>query len=198
MRLRPLLIGTVIAVLAVALGYALFTTLARRLAQPVPDAVAEDARPAEPVAPPSSGPKIKATLFFGADDGFGLVGVEHEVPLAEPAVAQARAIVEAQLTAEPPPPLVPALPRDVKLRAVYMADSGDVFIDLDGQALRAGAQGSLEELMAVYALVNAVTVNLPTVGRVQLLLDGREADTLAGHVDLRQPLRKNEGLIRTP
>ena len=93
---------------------------------------------------------------------------------------------------------MPALPRDVKLRAVYMADSGDVFIDLDGQALRAGAQGSLEELMAVYALVNAVTVNLPTVGRVQLLLDGREADTLAGHVDLRQPLRKNEGLIRTP
>jgi len=47
-------------------------------------------------------------------------------------------------------------------------------------------------------LSNAVTVNLPTVGRVQLLLDGREADTLAGHVDLRQPLRKNEGLIRTP
>jgi len=198
MRLRPLLIGTVIAVLAVALGYVLFTTLARRLAQPVPDAAAEDARPVEPVAPPSSGPKIKATLFFGAADGFGLVGVEHEVPLAEPAVAQARAIVEAQLTAEPPPPFVPALPKDVKLRAVYMADSGDVFIDLDGQALRAGAQGSLEELMAVYALVNAVTVNLPTVGRVQLLLDGREADTLAGHVDLRQPLRKNEGLIRTP
>ena len=198
MRLRPLIIAAVVAVLAVALGYALFTTLGRRLAEPLPDAVTEDARPVEPVAPASSGPKIKATLFFAADDGFGLVGVEHEVPLAEPAVAQARAIVEAQLAAEPPPPFVAALPKDVKLRAVYMADSGDVFIDLDGQALRAGARGSLEELMAVYALVNAVTVNLPTVARVQLLLDGREADSLAGHVDLRQPLRKNEGLIRTP
>ena len=29
------------------------------------------------------------------------------------------------------------------------------------------------------------------------LVDGREADTLAGHVDLRRPLRKNEALIAT-
>jgi hypothetical protein len=27
--------------------------------------------------------------------------------------------------------------------------------------------------------------------RVQILIDGKEADTLAGHVDLRRPLRKN-------
>ena len=41
-----------------------------------------------------------------------------------------------------------------------------------------------------YAIVNAVTANLPAVQRVQILIDGKEVDTLAGHVDLRRPLRE--------
>jgi hypothetical protein len=55
--------------------------------------------------------------------------------------------------------------------------------------------GSTQELLTVYSLVNTLTVNLPTIAAVQILIDGREADTLAGHVDLRRPLRKNEALI---
>jgi hypothetical protein len=34
-------------------------------------------------------------------------------------------------------------------------------------------------------------VNLPAVSTVQVLVDGKEVDTLAGHVDLRRPLVKN-------
>ena len=36
-----------------------------------------------------------------------------------------------------------------------------------------------------------LTVNLPAVTRVQILVDGKEVDTLAGHVDLRHPLAKS-------
>jgi hypothetical protein len=43
----------------------------------------------------------------------------------------------------------------------------------------------------VYALVNALTVNLPEVEAVQILVDGKEVDTLAGHLDLREPLHKD-------
>jgi hypothetical protein len=52
------------------------------------------------------------------------------------------------------------------------------------------------ELLTVYALVNAVVANLPTVQRVQLLVNGQEVDTLAGHVDLRRPLAGNQSLVR--
>jgi len=38
--------------------------------------------------------------------------------------------------------------------------------------------------------VNALTVNLPAIQRVQILIDGKEVDTLAGHIDLRHPLQK--------
>jgi len=43
----------------------------------------------------------------------------------------------------------------------------------------------------VYTIVNALTVNLPAVSAVQVLVNGMEVDTLAGHVDLRHPLAKN-------
>jgi hypothetical protein len=50
----------------------------------------------------------------------------------------------------------------------------------------------------VYSLVSVLTTNLSPVVRVQILVDGREVDTLTGHVDLREPLRKNDSLIRIP
>ena len=37
----------------------------------------------------------------------------------------------------------------------------------------------------------SLTVNLPAVTSVQVLVDGKEVDTLAGHVDLRRPLAEN-------
>jgi hypothetical protein len=31
---------------------------------------------------------------------------------------------------------------------------------------------------------------------VQILIDGKEADTLAGHVDLRRPLQRDQSLVK--
>ena len=54
----------------------------------------------------------------------------------------------------------------------------------------------MNELFTVYTIVNAVTTNLPDVQTVQVLIDGREVDTLAGHVELRRPLVKNLAWVR--
>ena len=56
--------------------------------------------------------------------------------------------------------------------------------------------GTVNELLTVYTIVNALTANLPAVTTVQLLVDGREVDTLAGHVDLRRPLAKNLSYVQ--
>lgn len=152
------------------------------------------AQPAAPAADPQK--KITATLFFVAEDGMSLAPVQREVPLAEPIVEQARAIIEAQI-APAEPPLASAIPPDTKLRAIYLSDRGDLFVDFTGELTTRHTGGSLDEIFTVYAIVNAVTVNLPAVSRVQILIDGKEADTLAGHVDLRNPLSKNLTWVRT-
>jgi hypothetical protein len=69
-------------------------------------------------------------------------------------------------------------------------------VDLSAEVVRAHPGGSLNELLTVYAIVNAVAANLPAVRRVQILVDGKEADTIAGHVDLRRPLTRNDSLVR--
>jgi spore germination protein GerM len=140
--------------------------------------------------------KITATLYFVSEDGMNLVGVQREVPFGETVIDQARQIVIAQLAA-PPDPFASALPPSTTLRTLYLTERGDAFVDLSSDARTKHTGGALDELFAVYAIVNALTTNLPAITRVQILIDGKEVDTLAGHVDLRHPLQKNLKWVKT-
>jgi hypothetical protein len=171
--------------------------LSRLLSRPAPGTAAIEpaVKPAAPPAAPAVA-KIKATLYFASEDGLHLVASEREVPLAEGAVAQARSILEAQLSAEAPAPLASTIPKGSSLRGLFVSERNEVFVDLDPAIRTAHPGGSMQELMTVFTIVNAVLTNLPNLQEVQILIGGQEADTLAGHVDLRRPLRKNESLIQ--
>jgi spore germination protein GerM len=150
-----------------------------------------------PTAPPSvtATARITATLFYGSLDGEALIPLRREVPLADGVVAQGAEILRAQL-AEAPAPLTSVIPKGTSLRAFYVTDRGDAFVDLSRDVSTAHPGGSLMELMTVQALVNAVTANLPKIQRVQLLVDGKAVDTIAGHVDVRRPLVRDFSLVR--
>ena len=115
--------------------------------------------------------------------------------------AQARVIVEAQL-AEPPAPLLSPIPPGTRVLAVYLiperGETFDAFVDLSEEVTLGHSGGSLEELFTVYAIVNALTTNLPAINAVQILVNGREVDTLVGHVDLQRPLERNMQWVADP
>lgn len=197
-RAVPLL---AIAALTVALGLLLFVGLPRWYGKPAPSA-----GPAAVSASATPARKINATLYYVTEDGMSLVGVQREVIFGEPVSEQARHIVEAQLGAAPEP-LAAAVPGGTTLRGIYITqrecDSAgseckhDAFVDLSPEARTNHSGGALDELFTIYAIVDAVTVNLPVISRVQILIDGKEIDTLAGHVDLRHPLGKNLTWVKT-
>ncbi len=149
----------------------------------------EDAPPASPPPPVEEARRIQATLFYVSDDGLDLVSVAREVRYGATAAEQARYILEAQLAA-PTGALVSAIPPGTSLRAVFFGGRGEAYVDLSADASRGHSGGSQNEALAVYAIVNAVTANLPDVTGVQILIEGQEVDTLAGHLDLRQPFRR--------
>jgi hypothetical protein len=188
MSRRTVLFG---ALAIAAFGGGSWWAFAHRRAQSSPAPAA-----AAPAAAPAAARKITATLYFVSEDGLSLVGVQREVPFGETVLDQAREIVNAQL-AVAPAPLASAIPPTTTLRALYLTDRGDAFVDLSIEARTKHTGGALDELFTVYAIVNALTTNLPAVTRVQLLIDGKEVDTLAGHVDLRHPLLKNLKWVRT-
>ena len=139
---------------------------------------------------PDVGPLNLVVLFYISEDGTKLVRTEQAVEFGENTLARARIITEAQL-ALPPTPLLSPIPKGTVLRALYLTDDGNAFVDLSAEVTLAHPGGSLDELFTVYALVNALTVNLAEISAVQILIEGQEVDTLAGHVDLRRPLAIN-------
>jgi hypothetical protein len=147
-------------------------------------------------APAAAERKITATLFYVTDDGMSLQAAQREVPFADRVDEQARHILEAQV-APVQGPLASAIPAGTTVRAVYVSERGEAFVDLSKEVTTGHTGGALDELFTVYAVVNALTVNLPAITRVQILIDGKEADTLAGHVDLRHPLSQNLKWIKT-
>jgi len=184
-RYLPVAIG-VVALGLLAWGV---TSLLERLTARIDEAAVVTSKPA-----PSETPHISATVFYAAPEGDALMPIRREVPLADGVVAQGRQILITQL--EPPPaPYISAIPAGTTLRAFYVTDKGDAFVDVSGIST-GHPGGSLTELLTVYAIVNAVTANLPAVQRVQILVDGKEVDTIAGHVDIRRPLARDTTLIR--
>lgn len=156
------------------------------------------ARTESTASPPAASEvrKIRARLFFVSEDGTRLVSVDRDVPYGATPAEQAQALVEEQLR-DAPAPLHAPLPAGTSVRAVFLGSAGEAYVDLSKEAATAHAGGSLGELFSVYAIVNTLTVNLPAISRVQLLVDGKEVDSLAGHIDLRRPLTRNDRWMRT-
>jgi germination protein M len=179
-------VAVAVALAAIAGGWWLAWRM--RATPPAPSSTAAPTTGASPTA--ADARKITATLYYVSDDGMALIGVQREVPYGEGVLEQARQIVIAQLRPSPAP-LVSAIPHGATLRALYLTDRGDAFVDLSAEARTRHSGGALDELFTVYSIVNALTTNLPAVTRVQILVEGKEVDTLAGHVDLRHPLQKN-------
>ncbi|HEX5070687.1 MAG TPA: GerMN domain-containing protein [Vicinamibacterales bacterium] len=142
----------------------------------------------------ASARRIQATLFYVSEDGAELVPSTRDVPYGATASEQARQIVMAQLKA-PAQGFVSPIPEGTSVRGVFMGGHGELYVDLSPEVLHHPG-GSLDEALTVYAIVNAVTTSLPDVTAVQILIDGKEVDSLAGHIDLREPIGRSDAWVR--
>jgi spore germination protein GerM len=158
------------------------------------EAAVEEARPAhEEEAAGGAERTINVKLFFQATDRPGLVMEERTVPFSSDLGTQLKAVV-GELIRGSKSGLVATLPAETRVLEVFVTPRGVAYVDLSKEASQ-GTSGSHEELLSVYSIVNSLTVNFPAVRRVQILLEDRPADTLAGHVDLSRPLTADMTLL---
>ena len=134
--------------------------------------------------------KIRARLFYVDEKGTALQSVEQEVLYGENTGEQARRLIEAQI-APAPAPRISAIPAGTKLRTVFFTKGGEIYVDLSAEVQANHPGGTTNETLTVYSLVSALTANLPAVTGVQILVEGKEVDTLAGHLDLRRPIEQD-------
>jgi hypothetical protein len=135
-----------------------------------------------PVAPtPPAPPAASAPQAAPAAPAPAAAAPASPAPVTQPAATSA---------APPPASAVSAVPAGTTLRAIFVTDQGTAFVDLSQEIASAHPGGSINELLTIYTIVQALTTNLPAITSVQLLVGGKEIDTLAGHVDIKRPLAR--------
>jgi spore germination protein GerM len=139
---------------------------------------------AQPVTPPASGPSEQATLFVAYDDAGTLR--PQSVRLSLPAGRQERAeeLLQALLGIYLGKSSPHALGTGSEIRGVYLVDPGLAVIDLNAAFANGHRSGVLVEELTVASLISTLSANVPGITRVKILVDGKERETLAGHVDL--------------
>ncbi|MBU1196411.1 MAG: GerMN domain-containing protein [Proteobacteria bacterium] len=87
-------------------------------------------------------------------------------------------------------------PSDTKIKAFFITDSGDAFVDLDVNDEKIENMDTLCEFLAVYSMVNSLTLNIAKIKQVKILIQGKDAKTLAGHIGLEHFYRTNMLIVK--
>jgi len=144
--------------------------------------------PARAARVPSSHPSpraVVARLYFArvVEERQRLVAIRRKLPAG---VGPARAALEELIGGELPQGCERPLPKGTALRGVRVEDAV-ASADFTRELVSNFEGGSENEGVTVYAIVNTLT-SLPTVHRVQILVEAQRINTIGGHLDVSQPL----------
>lgn len=143
-----------------------------------------------PVTSPDKGAKLEELaqehvtidLYFARRDGNGLEVEKRDIPKVE---GIARQTMHELLTGPRNPNLKQALPAGTKLLDINLKPDGLCIVNFNDRI--GEIEGRKGEVLAVYSVVNTLA-QFPTVKRVDFLIEGEPVDTLAGTVDLSNPV----------
>ena len=139
--------------------------------------------------------RTRVHLYFARRDNSFLSAEKRDIYHQGDSTSLAVKIVEALIDG-PGDELMRTVPADAALRALYLGGEKTAYLDVT-EALRENHPGGIQsELMTVYSIVNSLVLNVSAIESVKILIDGHEAMTLSGHVDLRFPFKANMLMVR--
>lgn len=132
---------------------------------------------------PNNGPTQLATLYFPALNEGKIMAESRAITWAQSDPDRVRQVVLA-LAEGSHEGYGRVLPASTTVRGVFMAADGLTYVDLSNDLLSDFEPGIQTETLTIYSIVNSVSTNIPSVKRVQFLIQGQEVETLDGHADL--------------
>jgi hypothetical protein len=179
MRRRPKRLGFLILIgVALTLALAAGWFLAKR-------SLDEEAALSSAPLPRSGlgGRRAISHLYFGDVQGRFLTSEQRSVQRPDDPAAHARQLIQ-MLIEGPRQPGSRTLPETARVRALFVAGDGVAYVDFSDNAFEQHPGGVGSELITLYSVVNTLVLNIEEIRSVKLLIGGRQAVTLAGHVDL--------------
>jgi len=174
---RKAVIAGLIMVLAVLVFFFIRGIAPERLTK-----AQETTETADLTGPPTSETKT-VTLFFVREDNGLLAREERTIPVSGSVSRDGEAILN-ELIKGSANGLASALPPETKVLQVFVTKDGTAYADFSKDLVTAHPSGSDAEADTVYAIVNTLAANFPSVKKVMILVDGEERETLNGHLTL--------------
>ncbi len=146
--------------------------------------------PVEEITAAGNG-NLTIVLYFGNEEGY--LTAEKRVIPKTPGVARA-AMNELIKGPTAQSGLYATIPPGTRLMDIKIED-GLATVDFSEAIKSKHPGGSAGESLTIGSIVNTLT-QFPTVQKVQILVEGRVVETLAGHLDISKPLERQAGIIR--
>jgi spore germination protein GerM len=134
-------------------------------------------------------------LYFSEREGEYLIGEKREILKRSEVKEEAKETI-VELIKGPKGKLIPTLPPQTKLLSLQFDEEGVAKVNFNKALSKDHPGGSSGEMMTVYSIVNSLTLNFPQIKRVQILIEGKAIETIAGHLSLKQPVSSNRELIK--
>jgi len=126
-------------------------------------------------------------VVFADPSASRLVEEQREIEVPEDKAMRARRILEELARGPDARGSVRALPAGTEIRSVVFNDRGGAFVDFTRELVENHPGGSTGELLTIKSVVQTLARNFPEVEEVTFLVDGREIETIAGHIDATVP-----------
>lgn len=146
--------------------------------------------------PSASGSNIKTektvlTLYFASQDGRYLVPEKREIAKTDQPV---RAALEELIIGPKDSGLVKTVSPTTKIRDIKIKNH-TAYVDFSQAFVREHGGGSANEIITIYSVANTVT-EFPDIQQVLFLVEGKALGTLSGHLDLTDPVLRNDAIIK--
>ncbi len=181
------LLGAIFAAAAVA---GVFVWL--RLSAPDPQQNQAALAPSLLAHPPRPDESLAITLYY-PENGLLATGT---IPIKRQPDPQAQAREALGAVFADKRVLQAAVFADLKIRGVFLDASGTAYVDLSSARQNGAAASAWDELLTIYSLVNTLTKNFDEIKQVRFLFEGKETQTLAGHIDLARKFDKRMDLVK--
>jgi spore germination protein GerM len=144
--------------------------------------------PAQESEKPEDVVTMNLKLYYLGTDGNTYVSEDREVTKYGNTTDQAK-IALMELIRGPVTDLMPTIPKGTDVREVFIDKRGCAYIDFTGTISSNHIGGVTAEMATIVSIVNTLTANFPkNIQKVRILINGKEAKTIAGHIDITKPI----------
>lgn len=86
-------------------------------------------------------------------------------------------------------------PENVILEKIRIDEEQTAYVSFDKGLVQRHPGGSASEMATIYSLTNSLIQNISDIKKVKILIEGKEAESLKGHISIKHPFTMNRDLL---